>query len=355
MQTLSKKTVACLVSLTMALALFGIVSMPKKAWADNTLDTVTINFPTSMQGDTVNLIAAAVDGTTLGATTGWATGQGSGGAQDKVTITLPSSGTTASMSYTPYTADAAIVFSATDTTNANIGAQSAFAKSGASATTLTFTDYDSSQAEGYPNDPSSSTTVTANVQGQLTLEGGDSTVDFGTNPTASPATVPTSPTTKPMYVTSNTGIGYKLQAFASTTAGSMNLDGNSAASTAGVNGIPWGKVVSGSSQMSSAWNVVFSATQGNAAGDAEGTIATEFGAATGAKDSSPFTGAAGASSGAIPVAELTTSTNSGNTAIGGDELTPTYNIALFNGLDQGTYATTITYTLSADTLRSAQA
>jgi hypothetical protein len=367
--TLGKKGIALLVSLTMALALFGIVSMPKKAFAgskDTVSGKIKINsgiITGAMAGaSTITMTFAPTDSTSASGTLTVSSPSGCG--INGLVITLPASTAVTEVDYGWSTdnnvgPNAGYVVTATITkingseTAATLnpyGPQSAYAPvstNTGTAADMQFTVGASDGKTAYPNSDSSSTTVSADIQGQLTLTGGDASINFGSNTTGSPANIPT-PKGSAMYVTSNMGVGYKLQAFASTNLGAMNLNGSQTATLVGQDSIPWGSVAAGNT--SSDWNVVFSATQGNAPGDAEGTIASEFGAATGAKSAtSPFDATGASLAKAVTVASLDTSTNGGNTAVGGDKLIPAYNIALYNGLNQGTFATTITYTLTAAT------
>jgi hypothetical protein len=179
-----------------------------------------------------------------------------------------------------------------------------------------------------------SVTVAAKLD-VLTLSGGDSWINFGNLNLAQ--SVPAKYGTD-ICINSNLAAGYHLQVTSSTPTGQLSLGGS--AGSSGLDGqIPWGNAAGGQGL---AWHVMLSP---HAAGNPQdlspkGTVQAPFTSLSDTADPGPVS--------SNPVTVI--SAGSGVlSADGGDYFTPTYGLAIYGGLQSGTYATTLTYTLSPNT------
>lgn len=362
MQTgLGRKTVAALTALTMALALFGVVSMPKKAYAAESQMTVTVTLPATVSNADgaveVSFSTYDLNGTVDAGT--WANMADSAAKLSTATVTAPVSAifviaasttkgtnnapTTFTAAWTPtndgpYVIGAQIIendgVTALDTTSASntgieYGVQSVIVKKGGTAAALAFHDY---KATATTDNPGASTTVTATIPQGLTLYGGAPLVDFGNVAVGSDY----SKTSDSMRVVSSVTKGYTLQAQTSTASGEMGLDGVTNATATEF--IPWGNALAtAATSAKSAWHVAFKATAQTAAND--DTLVQ-----------APFT-SLDATGGTAPngTSAVTVATSANETVkiTGDDEYAPTYGLALQSAQVAGTYATTVTYTLVA--------
>jgi hypothetical protein len=336
--------VAALTALTMALALFGVLAVPKQAFAAGAQMTITVNLPATVSnlgGDTeVSFSTYDLDGTADAGT--WTSGTSASTVAGVSTIAQSSSNVSSfTAKWTPTNAGPYVIGAqitkndgADSTTvvsgrSIEYGIQSVIAADGAQTATITFTDYKSPQAS---DNPSASTTVTATIPEGLTLSGGDALIDFGSVQVGADYTK----TGNFMRVISSVTNGYKLQAQTSTASGEMGLDGvtNSTATEF----IPWGdatQTASASTKANSAWHVAFTASPQ----DPNDTALVQ----------SPFTAldAAGAGPSASPVQVANSASAGGLKVTGDDRYTPQYGLALQSAQAAGSYATTITYTLLA--------
>ncbi|MDR1016724.1 MAG: hypothetical protein LBL67_04595 [Coriobacteriales bacterium] len=311
---------AVLLALLLALASLGLVGWPKAAYAADTL-TVNVTIPSTATANAaadvkLNLYNSAGqvpsgDAQSLGFSQGVTTGT--------ETFNITTSGLYILTGQLTDTGGNALAY----------GMQSliipAYDASSGADVSLTFTGYDAASSSGTP---SGSTTLMANIAETLTLSGGDPMINFGdvkmgTNPTVKGST--------PLKVVSSVPLGYELEAQTTTTNGEMGLNGQT--NTTAGQYIPWGDATGVSNV---AWHVMMTANPQNSSDT--GLVQHPFTSLSDSSGNGPTHGTPAVVADSFGLSQPTT---------GGDLYTPEYGLSLNQGLEAGTYATTITYTLSA--------
>ncbi|MDR1017080.1 MAG: hypothetical protein LBL67_06500 [Coriobacteriales bacterium] len=190
------------------------------------------------------------------------------------------------------------------------------------ATTTTYHD---------ANIPAATSTTVQKEISVLSLSGGDALIKFGSLDLAQ--AVPNK-NGSPICIKSNLANGYNLQVTSSTTSGQLSLGGQADLSTPGSQ-IPWGDATS---SQASFWHVMMSSD----------SSANPYSNTPAGSVADPFKGLSDTSSpGPTSSAATVISADAGTVSVaGGDYFLPTYGLALYGGLQSGTYATTLTYTLS---------